>query len=289
MPKGECRAARFHFEEFRIPEKEKGGPALGGKSRRHDAASRRKAAYRLLALDMDGTLLDDRQRISDTNAAWIRRAAEAGVIVCLSTGRSFESAVPYAVQLGLDTPMITVNGGEIWSKPYVLHRRTCLPAETVQRLYETALACGDVWFWAYATDGLYNREKWTSDVAGKMWLKFGFHTEDDELRRAILDEISAWGGLEITNSSPYNLEINPAGVSKAAGLAEVCRLVGCSLAETVVVGDSLNDLAAIRAAGLGVAMGNAQEAVKSAADVVTGTNEEDGVAQVIREYLLKGG
>jgi hydroxymethylpyrimidine pyrophosphatase-like HAD family hydrolase len=220
---------------------------MGENVRRDDAARRSRTAYRLLALDMDGTLLDDRQRISDTNAAWIRRAIEAGIIVCLSTGRSFESAVPYAEQLGLETPMITVNGGEVWSKPYELHRRICLPAETVQRLYETARAYGDVWFWAYATDGLYNKERWTSDAAGKMWLKFGFHT----------------------------------------GLMEVCRLVGCSLAETVAVGDSLNDLAAIRAAGLGVAMGNAQEAVKAAADAVTGTNEEDGVAQVIRDYLLK--
>ena len=260
---------------------------MGENVRRDDAARRSRTAYRLLALDMDGTLLDDRQRISDTNAAWIRRAIEAGIIVCLSTGRSFESAVPYAEQLGLETPMITVNGGEVWSKPYELHRRICLPAETVQRLYETARAYGDVWFWAYATDGLYNKERWTSDAAGKMWLKFGFHTEDDDLRHAIWKEISGWGGLEITNSSPHNLEINPAGVSKAAGLMEVCRLVGCSLAETVAVGDSLNDLAAIRAAGLGVALGNAQEAVKAAADAVTGTNEEDGVAQVIRDYLLK--
>src|SRR5690606_15624796 len=116
----------------------------------------------------------------------------------------------------------------------------------------------------------------------------GIHTEDDGLRRALWDEIASWGGLELSNSSPLNIEINPAGVSKAAALEEVCRLAGVRMEETVAVGDSLNDLAAIRAAGLGVAMGNAQEAVKEAADAVTATNEEDGVALVIRRYILKG-
>ena len=246
-------------------------------------------AYRLLALDMDGTLLDDRQRISRTNAEWIRRAAEAGVTICLSTGRSFASAVPYAEELGLDTPMITVNGGEVWEKPYVLHRRICLPWETVERLYRLALAHGDdVWYWAYTTEGLYNKTNWTGDIAGKEWLKFGFHTEDDGIRRSLWEEVSSWGGLELSNSSPLNIEINPAGVTKAAGLETVCRLVGVSMAETVVAGDSLNDLTAIRVAGLGVAMGNAQEAVKRAADAVTATNEEDGVAELIRRYVLKG-
>jgi len=246
-----------------------------------------KPAYRLLALDMDGTLLDGRERISPANAEWVRRAAEAGVIVCLSTGRSIFRTLPYAEELGLDAPIITANGGEVWRRPHVLHRRICLPWETVERLYRLARS-RDVWFWAYSTEGLYNKEHWTEDIAGQEWLKFGIHTEDDGLRRALWDEIASWGGLELSNSSPLNLEVNPAGVSKAAALEEVCRLVGVSMAETVAVGDSLNDLAAIRAAGLGVAVGNAQEAGKRAADAVTASNEEDGVALVIRRYILEG-
>src|SRR5690606_27058593 len=154
----------------------------------------------------------------------------------------------YAEELGLDAPIITANGGEVWKRPHVLHRRICLPRETVERLYRLARS-RDVWFWAYSPDGLYNRDHWTDDIAGQEWLKFGIHTEDDGLRRALWDEIASWGGLELSNSSPLNIEINPAGVSKAAALEEVCRLAGVRVEETVAVGDSLNDLAAIRAAG----------------------------------------
>jgi len=243
--------------------------------------------YRLLALDLDGTLLNERSEISETNAEWVRRAVEAGVTVCASTGRGFQGALPIVEQLGLDSPMITVNGGEIWAKPHSLHKRTLLGADKVIKLHELARKYPDVWFWAYSTQGLFNKEKWTEDAASLEWLKFGYYTEELPLLKEILAEIRAWEGLEISNSSPYNLEINPKGISKATGLMELCRLMGIEMSQVVSVGDSLNDIAAIRASGLGVAMGNAQDEVKLAADAVTGTNQEDGVAQVIREFVLR--
>lgn len=243
--------------------------------------------YRLLALDLDGTTLNDRSEISPANEEWIRKAADAGITVCISTGRGFQSALPFAEQLGLETPMITVNGGEIWSRPHSLHSRTTLPAETVMKLHRVAEAHPEAWFWAYSTQDIYNKERWAGDTYALEWLKFGYYTEDLEDLRAILEEIREWEGLELSNSSPYNIEINPSGVSKAAAIEEVCRMIGCRMEEAVAVGDSLNDLAAIKAVGLGVAMGNAQDEVKAAADAVTGTNLEDGVADVIRHYLLK--
>jgi hypothetical protein len=94
------------------------------------------------------------------------------------------------------------------------------------------------------------------------------------------------GGLEITNSTPTNLEINPLGVNKAYGIGEVCKLLGIEMSQVVAVGDSLNDLAAIQAAGLGVAMGNAQETVQQEADAVVASNNEDGIAEVIEKYIL---
>jgi HAD superfamily hydrolase (TIGR01484 family) len=243
--------------------------------------------YRLLALDLDGTTLNDRSEISEANVEWIRRASESGVTVCVSTGRGFESALPFVEQLGLDSPMITVNGGEIWSRPHALHRRRTLDAEKVLQLHKLAEAHPDVWFWAYSTQGIYNKEQWVDDMLAREWLKFGYYTEDLAVLGAILGEIREWDGLELSNSSPYNIEVNPKGVTKAAAIEEVCRMLGYKLSEAVAVGDSLNDLAAIRAVGLGVAMGNAQEEVKAAADVVTGSNLEDGVAQVIRDYVLR--
>ncbi|MBB6670917.1 Cof-type HAD-IIB family hydrolase [Cohnella nanjingensis] len=243
--------------------------------------------YRLLALDLDGTLLNDRQEISPANLEWVRRASEAGVTVCVSTGRGFPSALPIAEQMALSTPMITVNGGEIWRKPHELHRRTLLEAEKVMKLHMLAERYPEMWFWAYSTQDIYNKEKWVGDTYAHDWLKFGYYTEDREALAEVLSEISVWEGLELSNSSPFNIEINPIGVSKATAIAEVCKMIGCDLSEAVAVGDSLNDLAAIKAVGLGVAMGNAQEAVKAQADAITASNQEDGVALVIQNYVLK--
>ncbi|MFC5405617.1 Cof-type HAD-IIB family hydrolase [Cohnella soli] len=242
--------------------------------------------YKLLALDLDGTLLNDRSEISETNIEWVRRAVEAGVTVCVSTGRGFPSALPIAEQLGLYTPMITVNGGEIWTKPHEIHRRTLLDWEKIARLREIALRY-NVWYWAYSTGGIHNKEQWVDDVPTLDWLKFGFYSEDVPVLQDILREINDWEGLEISNSSPYNIEINAMGVSKATALMELCKMLGCEMSEVVSIGDSLNDIAAIRASGLGIAMGNAQEEVKFAANVVTASNTEDGVAEAIRQYVLR--
>jgi len=243
--------------------------------------------YKLLALDLDGTLLNETGVISDTNAEWVKRAVEAGVTVCVSTGRGFPSALPIVEQLGLDTPMITVNGGEIWTKPHSIHRRTLLDTEKVMKLHALAERYPEVWYWAYSTEDIYNKEKWAGDTSASKWLKFGYYTEDVAALKEILNEVRTMDGLELSNSSPFNIEINPIGVSKASGLLEVCRMKGFDMSEVVSVGDSLNDIAAIRASGLGVAMGNAQEEVKLAANVVTGTNQEHGVAQAIQQYVLR--
>lgn len=247
--------------------------------------------YKLVALDMDGTLLNEQSEISTENAEWIQKALDAGVTVSFSTGRGFRSALPFVEQLKLETPMITVNGSEIWHRPHVLHKRTHLSPVYVQRLHELALAYSETWFWAYTADDIFNKEKWISpagDYDSHHWLKFGYYTEDDSVREKLLEEVQTWGALEITNSSPWNLELNPLGVSKASALQELCGLMNIEMSQVIAVGDSLNDIAAIREAGLGVAMGNAQDTVKEAADFITLTNDEHGVAEVIKRYVLKG-
>src|SRR5690606_2824056 len=98
--------------------------------------------------------------------------------------------------------------------------------------------------------------------------------------------ITSWDVLEVTNSHPHNLECNPKDVNKAAGIQEVCQLLGIQMSEVVAIGDSMNDEAMIRSAGLGVAMGNAQASIKNIADITTATYLENGVARVIRDYVL---
>lgn len=242
--------------------------------------------YKLLALDMDGTLLTDQHQISPETEKWIRKAMDAGIHVCLSTGRMYTEAVPFGEQLGLETPMVMVNGSEVWRSPHQLYRRELLDPAVVSQMYRLSRD-KNVWFWADAVEGKYNEKNWEPGLPERnQWLKFGYHTEDHDIRHEIMLSLQNIGGLEITNSSPYNLEINPAGINKASGIQHICELLDIQMSEVVAIGDSLNDLAVIQAAGLGVAMGNAQIAVQENADVVTASNNDDGIALIIRDYIL---
>ncbi len=234
---------------------------------------------------MDGTVLNKEGAVSPENRKWINAALEAGVTVSFSTGRGVQSALPIIEEMQLTTPIVAVNGSEVWERPGKLLRRHLMDAEVMGRMHALAVEY-DTWYWAYAVEGVFNKEKWLDDPSSVQWLKFGYFTEDSDKLRLIRATLETWGGLEITNSHPNNLEINPGGISKASGVGEVCRLLGIGMHEVIAVGDSLNDIAMIRAAGLGVAMDNAQDAVKRAADAVTATNDEDGVAHVIRRYIF---
>ncbi|WP_438446646.1 Cof-type HAD-IIB family hydrolase [Gorillibacterium sp. sgz5001074] len=242
----------------------------------------------MLALDMDGTLLNEEKEISGENRRWIGEASRAGIAVMFSTGRGRQSALPYAEQLGLETPMVLVNGSEVWRTPNELYKRTLMPLDWIRTMRKMALDY-DVWYWAYAVQGIFNRENWpkTPEAEEAMgWLKFGYYSENPVKLPAIRKTLEGWGTLEITNSHPFNIELNPLGISKASGLRDVCEFLGLEMSQVIAMGDSENDLSMIREAGLGVAMGNAQDEVKAEADAVTATNDEDGVARVIRRYIF---
>ena len=117
-------------------------------------------------------------------------------------------------------------------------------------------------------------------------MKFGFDIKDDKVREIILKELKQNQLLEVSNSSPTNLEINAVGVNKARAIKKVCEHVEVTMAEVMAIGDSLNDLAMITEAGYGIAMGNAQNVVKESADWVTSSNIENGVAKAIQKWAL---
>jgi 5-amino-6-(5-phospho-D-ribitylamino)uracil phosphatase len=242
--------------------------------------------YKLIALDMDGTLLNEEKSISSENRDAIHAALNAGVAVMFSTGRGIQSAMPYAIELGLQTPMVTVNGSEVWKSPNELYRRTLLSPDLVRSMHEIAVQY-DTWWWAYSVVGIFNKEKWVTDIESIQWLKFGYYTEDVGALTQIRSTLEGWGLLEITNSHPNNIELNPLGISKASGVRDVCGMLGFDMSQVIAMGDSENDITMIREAGLGVAMGNAQDLVKGIADVVTVSNDEHGVAKIIREYVLQ--
>jgi HAD superfamily hydrolase (TIGR01484 family) len=241
--------------------------------------------YKLVALDMDGTVLNEEQLVSEANRQAIEAAIKAGVTVMFSTGRGIQSARPFIDELQLQSPIVTVNGGEDWRAPGDLFKRHLMDVKWIRQMHVMAVE-HDSWYWAYSVEGVYNRDNWPADINVMQWLKFGFYSENVEKLAYIRKELEAWGVFEITNSHPFNLEMNTIGISKASGMIDICSLLGIEMSEVIAMGDSLNDLAMIQAAGLGVAMGNAQEAIKQAADIITASNDEDGVARIIEQYVL---
>lgn len=244
-----------------------------------------KKEFKLIALDMDGTLLNNQQEISEENRAAIAKAQEQGVHVVLSTGRSLLTCREYAQSLQLSSYLITVNGSEIWDESGQLVERKLIDASHIEKMWNLTQD-HKLNFWAVTTDKVW-RDEFPEDIASQEWLKFGYDIPDDALREEVLKQIAGISDFEISNSSLTNLEINALGINKAKGIMTVCDRLGISMDEVLAMGDSLNDMAMIEAAGCGIAMGNAQEAVKEATDWVTDTNVNSGVAKAISHWVLK--
>ncbi|PAL15197.1 phosphoglycolate phosphatase [Peribacillus simplex] len=243
-----------------------------------------KQNIKLVALDMDGTLLNKAGEISEENRRAIKEAENQGVFVVLSTGRSYATCSDFAKSMELQSYLITVNGSEIYDNQGKLVERNIVDSESIQWMWELSQK-HNTHFWAISCDNIYRAEM-PEKIHDSQWLKFGFDTNDESIRQIIMDELVSKGTFEISNSSPTNIEVNAMGVNKAKAIKLVCSLLDITMENVMAVGDSLNDLAMISEAKVGVAMGNAQEIVKEKADWITATNEEDGVAKAIRKWVL---
>lgn len=265
------------------------------------------ANYRLVAIDLDDTLLDNDLKISERAKKAIWRAREQGVQVTLATGRMFRSAVPYARELGINLPLITYQGALVRNSHSgeVLYHRP-VPRQLVRPVIEVIEPFG-YHVQLYHEDNLC-MEKLTPEGEDYARLAGVEITLVEDLRRfcpeptKILivnyaeEKLDLMAGilrekfgeqLYITKSKPYYLEILHPQATKGQALKVVARYFGVPREEVVAIGDSFNDIEMIRYAGLGVAMGNAREEVKRYADYVTRANCGDGVAEVLEEFVLK--
>lgn len=243
--------------------------------------------WKLIALDMDGTLLTQGDTISERNQAAIARARAAGTEVTIATGRHIEGVVwQHAKALGLTMPLVTVNGGEVWTMDGQLLYRRPLRAADVMELHRLAITL-NAHFWGRTTQEFVRNDRLPDDAENAEWLKFGFYSPDQQVMDELWRTLGNDERFELTNSGSLNIEVNAAGVTKAAGLQLVCDRAGFDASEVVAMGDSRNDISMLRWAGLGIAMGNAQEMVKAAADTMTADCSDDGVAQAI-DALLAG-
>lgn len=266
----------------------------------------KRLSIRLVAIDMDDTLLTDELEIAPGTAQAIAKAQAAGVDVVLATGRMFASAQPYARQLGLKGPHIVYNGAlvKMTDGQEVLHR----PIHRDLALDVLDFALADGWiFQCYVDDRLYVPEItseviYYTEVAGvpaqkvdgmrefvarseptKM-LAIGSPKETEERAERLRHHFGE--RLSVTISKPYFVEVLQAGVTKASALAEVARRLGIAREEVLAIGDSFNDAEMLQWAGVGVAMGNAHPDVQQLADYVVASNMEEGVAEAFARFVF---
>lgn len=243
--------------------------------------------YKMIALDLDGTLLDDEKKISQANRRWIQEAVQAGIKICFATGRGWHTVKDYLEELQIDPPLVLANGAEVWAEPGRLLERHPLSREVVQALHQLAVE-HDAWYWGYSVEGLFTKRTWQDHMFDYQWLKIGIRHDSLERIAQLREIVRSWQAVEVTHAAPVNMEVTCRGITKAYGLARLCAYFGFELSEVMALGDSHNDLLMLQSVGLGVAMGNAEDALKRAADeALTATNNENGVALAIARYAFQ--
>jgi Cof subfamily protein (haloacid dehalogenase superfamily) len=265
---------------------------------------------RLLALDLDGTLMDDSMVIrSDRVRRAIAAAQARGVIVTLATGRMFDFLLPFARDLGIIAPLICYQGGLIQSPEAEapIYRATMDPALmrqvlafTVRRGWHRVLYADDEVFLdekrypeRFYRDMLGQRLVWVDELASVLQqhepVKFLVFVEPRKAEDVLAELRRTFAGqMELTRSHARIVEGNPQGVSKGDALRRLAEHLGVPRAQVMAIGDQENDLPMIVWAGLSVAMGNGSPAVKAAADWVAPPVAEDGAAVAIERFILEG-
>jgi len=241
--------------------------------------------YQLLAIDIDGTLLNDRKEIPEANIKWIQKLNNRNIPIILTTGRGYQRVEHVLKKLNINQPMVLVNGAEIWTDQMTLLNRIFIPRREIEKLRKISIKYG-VHYWGYATEGMFKEKYFDNDMMSWKWLKFGLKYKDISVIKQAKEEIISTTSIEVTSSNKYNIECAPTGVTKKSGLIEICNHLNISMQKTIAVGDQLNDLTMIQTAGKGIAMGNATESLKKIADTTTLTNNQSGVAEVIKNYFF---
>lgn len=267
--------------------------------------------YKILVLDLDGTLTNSKKEISETNKKALIAAQEKGVIVILASGRPTFGIVPIAEELNLAKYggyILSFNGGTIinWQTKEIIHEAK-LQAKTIPLLYKDAFQ-NNVTILSYLNEYIITEDNENRYVAleahlNKMKIKqvksFTQTISHDTPKCLIVgDEIKLinleielqkkyGNSMSIYRSEPYFLEIMPQNIDKAQSLKKLLTYLNIDKEHMIACGDGFNDLSMIEYAGLGVAMQNAQQKVKDASQYITLSNDQDGVAHIVNKFILK--
>lgn len=272
-----------------------------------------KKNYAIAALDMDGTLLNSHHETTPYTREVIRRAAEAGKVVALSTGRCMSELKDHVRQLDAIRYIICENGACIYDAKKMESIRTIpIPEEEVEfllgvmerydavpQMFIENQSCLGVAFekdlapyhMAYFRSVFEAGSIFEADLFD-LWRKkrssvekINLYMKNVEERAMFYKELEGHP-LVAADSIGIGVEISAAGVDKGCGLKMLCEHLNVPLAQSMAVGDGGNDIEIIRTAGLGVAMGNAIDEIKALADVITDDNDHDGAAKAIEKYML---
>lgn len=276
---------------------------------RPNLKGRRMMNYKMIVLDLDDTLLRDDHTISPRTKKALMDAQEAGVKVVLASGRPTFAMTHIAKELELEkfgSFILSFNGAQIRNcKTNDLLFSSTLTPETVHELYKISIE-EVVGIHTYIGDDIVtpaNNEY--TDIEGQITGMPIIEAKDfvDAIQEPVVKvlmvgspdrlvhlekkmQLQLEGKLNVVRSKPYFLEFTEAGVDKGTSLHHLIKQLNILQEEVIAMGDSYNDLAMIKFAGLGVAMGNAPDDIKEIANHVTDTNMEDGVAKVVETFIL---
>jgi len=276
----------------------------------------------MIAMDIDGTLLDSSGRVSQENARTIAQAESRGIEIVLVTGRRYDFARPIADSVPCDLHFIVNNGAVIKSKDGVTDLRHLLPQDTARKVLEATAefrSGAAVIFdrpremqvvmeevdWDHPVRGRYlrrNREyigivsPLTDCLNGTDPIQVGYADSCKKLRSAVkvlenlpIAEEYTLALTEYESRDLSILDVLRRGVSKGAALEEWTRRRGIAREEVMALGDNWNDREMLEFAGLPIVMGNSVEELKTRGWAVTLSNDESGVAEAIRTHVLRAG
>lgn len=273
---------------------------------------------KMVGLDLDGTLLSEKKELLPYTMDVLRRALDAGIVVLVATGRPWMGVPEELRKFPGMRYALTSNGariidtdtGEILEEhllPPELAKKTleiCGKYDTLQEVYFDGQGYAEADKMAHVEKYHRNPNMWeyfrttrkpVEDLFGmidrenrgldKVQALFA----DMEERKKAWKDLEDVRGLELVGSLKYNIEINAAGVNKGTGLVRLGKLLGIKREEIMACGDGDNDTVMLSEVGFGVAMANAEEQVKAAADYITESNDEEGAAKAIEKFALRGG
>lgn len=260
----------------------------------------------LIALDLDGTLLNEEKQISVQDLEVIRKVMRQGVTVTLVSARPICSMRPFARQLGIDVPLISLSGAyisdvrekKVWlEEPLDLKKFQEMIAFFEEANYYIKAYSHNHLFVQAATEETLRYTKAFGVPYTAVGIKQLRTLETPPLRLAMFDEpmrikkafkyLAGWNDdFKVVKDSEYGLEVVKHSVSKGAALQELCCELNIQMDKVMAIGNECSDISMIKAAGLGIAVGNACEELRDCADFVTGANTESGVGYAITEHIL---